>query len=354
MDEFRWIQMFLCLMLMIQIADDQNNCDGTTWIFGSRNKPTVELITLGQIGEGAKNQSDRLSVTANCSLDIKKLRVEDVGRYYCQQYKVGQTPHTQVHQSLVHLSVIALTEHKDNNKVILNCSVLAYETCHHTVKWMIKGQDVDKDNNQMKISQTDCSTTVTFPDSHYLYSSRDNTVKYEVTDTNTGRVQLFTFSPQPSGEETGNTKTTKKQSRKTESSTTSVPTLMTANDPSDWRVILGYVTGAAVLVLLLITVVIVIRWKKTKGNKTQRDKNAGLTLNPAETQSAPQASQDLVDPEVSYATISYTKNTNSKIRVRDDDDGDTVTYSTVKAPATSAAATTDPNNLYSAVSFPVT
>ncbi|CAI5684413.1 unnamed protein product, partial [Oreochromis niloticus] len=118
MDEFRWIQMFLCLMIqMIQIAvsvnetsmfmkvgddvtliclnviDEQNNCNGTAWTFASRNKETtVELITLGQIGEEAKTKSDRLSVTANCSLLIKKLTVEDVGLYYCQQYKVEETP----------------------------------------------------------------------------------------------------------------------------------------------------------------------------------------------------------------------------------------------------------------------
>ncbi|XP_030577815.1 uncharacterized protein LOC115774601 [Archocentrus centrarchus] len=233
MDEFRWIQMFLCLMLMNQIADDQNNCDGTTWIFTSRNKPkAAELITLGQISKEAKNQSDRLNVTVNCSLVIKKLRVEDVGRYYCQQYKVGQTPHTLVHQSVVLLSVIILTEHKDTNKVTLNCSVLTYEECHHTVKWLLKGRHLDKDNNQMMTSQTGCSTSVTFLDSHYLYSSRYNTVKCEVTDTETGRVQLFTFSPQTSGEETD---------------------------------IHWYIIAAVGSVSLLIIVVIFVGWKRNKG-----------------------------------------------------------------------------------------
>lgn len=36
-----------------------------------------------------------------------------------------------------------------------------------------------------------------------IYSAGYNTVKCEVTDTDTGRVQSFTFSPQPSGVETG-------------------------------------------------------------------------------------------------------------------------------------------------------
>ncbi|CAI5684460.1 unnamed protein product [Oreochromis niloticus] len=232
MDEFRWIQMFSCLMLMIQIEvsvnetsifmkvgddvtlpclnliDQQNNCDGTTWTFASRNKPTtIELITLGQIGEKAKTKSDRLSVTANCSLLIKKLTVEDVGFYSCQQYKVKETPskHTLVRQSFVDLSVITFTEHKNIDKGILNCSVLTHGECHHTVMWQIKGKDVDKEDNEIVTSQTVCSTTVSIPESHFLYSSRYNILACEVTDSKIGKVQLFTFTSQPSGEETGNT-----------------------------------------------------------------------------------------------------------------------------------------------------
>ncbi|XP_039859437.1 uncharacterized protein LOC120716122 [Simochromis diagramma] len=258
MDEFRWIQMFSCLMLMIQIAvsvneasmfmkvgdditlpcvnvlDDQNNCDGTTWTFTPRNKPTtVELITLGQIGEQAKTKSDRLRVTVNCSLLIKKLTVKDVGLYYCQQYEVEETPskHTQVHQSLARLSVITLTEHKDTDTVTLSCSVLTYEQCHHTVKWLLEGRDVDKENKEIVTSQTHCAATVSFLKYNYLYSSRHKILKCEVTDTNTRRVQLFTFDRQPSGEETGDTKTTKNPARKTEISTKS-ETTPTMKSPS--------------------------------------------------------------------------------------------------------------------------
>ncbi|XP_039874541.1 uncharacterized protein LOC120725576 isoform X1 [Simochromis diagramma] len=257
MDEFRWIQMFSCLMLMIQIAvsvteasmfmkvgddvtlpcvnviDEQNNCDGTTWVFTSRNRETVELITLGQIGEQAKTKSDRLRVTVNCSLLIKKLTVEDVGFYYCRQYKLDkiQSTHTQVHQSLVDLSVITLTEHKDTDTVTLSCSVLTYEQCHHTVKWLLEGRDVDKENKEIVTSQTHCAATVSFLKYNYLYSSRHKILKCEVTDTNTRRVQLFTFDRQPSGD----TKTTKNPARKTEISTKSetTPTMKSPSKAGD-------------------------------------------------------------------------------------------------------------------------
>ncbi|XP_025998818.1 uncharacterized protein LOC113006834 [Astatotilapia calliptera] len=345
MGEFRWIQMFLCRMLMIQIAvsvnetsifmkvgddvtlpclnviDEQNNCDGTTWIFTSTSKPTVELITLGQISEKVKTKSDRLSVTVNCSLLIKKLTVEDVGLYSCQQYKLGKTraEDTLVHQSLVDLSVITLTEHKDTEKVTLSCSV------------------------------THCSTTVSVLKNNYLYSSRDEILKCEVTDTKSGRVQVF--SSQPSGEETVDPKTTTKMNSKSESDTTPETTTITKSSPSITALSL-YITGAVGLVILVITAVFVIRWKKNKGNKTQKYENAGLSLKPTETQSAPQTIQDLVEPEVSYATISYTKNSNSKTQVHRDGEGDTVTYSMVNAP--SSASTADPSNLYSTVNVAIT
>ncbi|CAI5684422.1 unnamed protein product [Oreochromis niloticus] len=276
-------------------------------MFASRHKQTtVELITHGQIVEEAKTKSDRLSVTANCSLLIKKLTVEDVGFYYCQQYKVKETPskHTLVHQSQVHLSVITLTEHKDTDKVKLSCSVVTYAECHHTVKWLLKGQAVDKENKQIVTSQTDCSTTVSILKYYYLYSSRHKILKCEVTDAKTGKVQLFTFSHQTSDDTTATT---------VESESTTANNKSSANSQHD----------------------------------------TGLSLNPAETQSAPQTSQDSVDPEVSYATISYTK-TNNKVQVRGDDEGDAVTYSTVKAHSSSAAATADPSSLYSTVTFPLT
>ncbi len=73
------------------MINDQNKCDGTTWNFSGSKGGTVELIRLGQIGEKVAMKSDRLSVTENCSLVIKKVTDEDAGRYICQQYdKSGQ------------------------------------------------------------------------------------------------------------------------------------------------------------------------------------------------------------------------------------------------------------------------
>ncbi|XP_045920057.1 uncharacterized protein LOC123979989 [Micropterus dolomieu] len=178
------------------VIDGQQRCENTTWFFvGSGNRSAVELIKLGQIGENAKSKSDRLSVTENCSLVIKKVTVEDVGRYSCRQYKQKEGQQ-QAPDSPVHLSVIIMIEHKDADEVTLTCFVLKYEQfCGLTVKWLYEGKDVDKDNKDMKTSQSVCSATVSFLDSHFSYKSKSN-LKCEVTDGYSGKVQLFTFSPQ--------------------------------------------------------------------------------------------------------------------------------------------------------------
>ncbi|KAI3364551.1 hypothetical protein L3Q82_011347 [Scortum barcoo] len=78
---------------------------------------------------------------------IKKVTVEDVGRYFCQQYKSDQK---QGEDSQVHLSVINMNEQKDDDKVTLSCSVSSYDQCRHTVKWLYEGKDVDKDNKDLQ------------------------------------------------------------------------------------------------------------------------------------------------------------------------------------------------------------
>ncbi|XP_051264320.1 uncharacterized protein LOC127367993 isoform X2 [Dicentrarchus labrax] len=371
MVEFRWIKMSLFLMLVLHftaatgqlylsftvragdgvtlscenVIKDQNNCGSTTWLFsGSRRIAAVELVTLGQIGKNTNSKSDRLSVTANCSLVIKKVTVEDVGRYTCRQFISGQQ---QGPDSVVDLSVITMTEHKDSDKVTLSCSVSTNGRCTHTVKWLNEGQDLDKDNQVVKTSQSPCNVSVTFKTSHYIYTSNSNSLKCAVTDA--FKVQQFPFRLQPSGGKPGeDTKPTTTTENSIKAGTTLIPSLI--NDTSTvlkdlWWV---FLIVAVVLVALVIIVWKVIRWKKTKGKKTKMNDNVGLTSNPAETQSAPETSQDTADPEdgVSYASISFTNKTNSKIQVqskKDDDEGDAVTYTTVKT------SSIDPSNLYATI-----
>ncbi|KAL3979433.1 cystinyl aminopeptidase [Sarotherodon galilaeus] len=114
MAAFTWIQMSSLLILMLYIEQHQtvqtvtaerghdvtlpcknviqgqHNCNSTTWIF-SDSSSSVTLFELGQNKE-AKPKPDRLSLSADCSLVIKKVTDQDVGRYTCRQFKTRGGP----------------------------------------------------------------------------------------------------------------------------------------------------------------------------------------------------------------------------------------------------------------------
>ncbi|XP_034756652.1 uncharacterized protein LOC117961826 [Etheostoma cragini] len=236
MAQYRWILTSCFLILMLQftaaaasstvrvgddvtlpcehVIDGQRACDSTTWIFSQlENTPIVVLIGHGRIAVNAK--PDRLSVTENCSLVIKKVTEEDAGRYTCRQFY--PSGHQQGPDAVVELSIVTMTEHNNADNVTLHCFVSTYERCQHTVKWLFQSKYVDKDNQDLRTYQSPCYTSVTFPASHFSYTSRYQIFRCEVTEGD--KVQEFPFSPQSSGEDTTTTKptTTTTTTTKTES-----------------------------------------------------------------------------------------------------------------------------------------
>ncbi|XP_028461810.1 uncharacterized protein LOC114573703 isoform X2 [Perca flavescens] len=356
MAEFRPIQITLFVILLLQFtvagqnllsvtvrAGDevtlpcenviiQDNCDKTTWLSSRKGEAAaVELITLGQINdEIPKAKSDRLSVKEKCSLVIKNVTEENVGRYTCRQFNRSGGPQ-QGPDAVVHLSVVTMVEQKNtDDTVTLICSVLTDAGCDHSVKWLYEGNE-----NDVEITPHTCSASVTFPP-----HLNQKLLKCNMTDKKNGNTLLCNVGPQSSCKETGST------------------TVGTDNTPTtpDWWVYIIVPVGVTAL-LAAIIIVVVIRRKKTKSNKTQTNENIGLSLNPAETQSAPETSQDMADPEggVFYASVSHTKKSSSRAQARGkdaDDEDDAVTYSTVKAPPPSAAASADISDLYATINKP--
>ncbi|XP_077949592.1 uncharacterized protein LOC120808277 isoform X9 [Gasterosteus aculeatus] len=279
MAEFRGIQTSLLLILMLQfteaareqrltvrdgdevtlpcnsVTEDQNNCDSTVWLFTYlRSRPPVVLVRNGQIEE-AKAESDRLSVSQNCSLVMKKVTRGDVGRYVCRQFRPGGHEDAEVH-----LSVASMTEETNRDEVTLRCSVWTYERCEHTVKWMNGDQDVDKDN-EVKTSPSLCSASLSFKTSHFFYTSSFTSLKCEVTDGD----KVMQFSPSdttaPTEEDTkaGDTTTTSPEPQSDSTSTS-----------GGWRLV-SVSVGLAALIIIL---VVVNMWIRIKERKTQTEENA--------------------------------------------------------------------------------
>uniref|UniRef100_A0A096LUC2 Ig-like domain-containing protein n=1 Tax=Poecilia formosa TaxID=48698 RepID=A0A096LUC2_POEFO len=174
------------------VTDGQNKCDGTTWSF--IRSASVTLFEAGNIN---LTIPDRLNVTVNCSLVIKKVSMEDVGRYTCRQLTSGQEgPNSSVYLSVVHSSPV--TEQKINDSVVLNCSVVDYEIPRHTVEWLYEG----KTSSDSKTSPPVYRSTVILTTSLHQNSTSLSSIKCNVTNISTKEVQLFTFSHQSTDQDT--------------------------------------------------------------------------------------------------------------------------------------------------------
>ncbi|XP_027896380.1 uncharacterized protein LOC114158754 isoform X2 [Xiphophorus couchianus] len=316
------------------VIDGHSNCGTTSWVYSKAGRQAVELVNLGQV---KVTRSDRLSVSANCSLVVKKVTAEDVGRYNCRQFeKPGEGQFGP--DAVVRLSLVHLTEHEDQNKMTLNCSVVTDEPCKHSVKWLYNGNLLDKDNKEITESSSSCSAAVAFQTSHHFYQSRFNTFKCEVKIEN--KVQLFTFNSRPS--EKDKTTTTSAVTTKLDGTSAIRSTNTPTRDPDGEQTFLWLYITLPVLLVALITILFILL-NRARGHKAKQISNDSVTLKPAETQSASE-NQQQVDPEngVSYASISYTKKSNSS-RAKGDDEGEAVTYSTVNSPAV------DPSSLYASI-----
>ncbi|XP_028461598.1 uncharacterized protein LOC114573543 isoform X2 [Perca flavescens] len=289
MDQIRWIIMSSFLMLLVQFTatalkpssstvrvgdevtlscgngiDDQDQCYSATWFFtGSGNR--VTLFEHGQIRKEAKTKSDGLSVTENCSLVIKKVTDEDAGSYICRQFRSGE----HYGGDTVYLSVVTMTEQKNDDTVTLICSVSRY--CDHSMKWLYEG-----DKNDVETTQFYCSATVTFTTSHLHQKSKYyELLKCKVTDDYSGNVHLFSFIPlQSSGEKPGDdatttiSPTTNESPMTTGNKWTSEETNNTTSEnnnqtkPEGWWRIIVMSLGLASLIT---SVVVVNIWARAKG-----------------------------------------------------------------------------------------
>ncbi|XP_056603729.1 uncharacterized protein LOC130420466 [Triplophysa dalaica] len=109
--------------------DDLHQCSSTTWIYNKyTTSSTVEVFTGGI----NKNNSERLSLTSDCSLNIYNTTQHDGGLYTCRQYVNGHHhgPDSHVYLHVLHVSSSSSssqTEIRANTSVTLSCQLFSYD-----------------------------------------------------------------------------------------------------------------------------------------------------------------------------------------------------------------------------------
>ncbi|XP_077949630.1 uncharacterized protein LOC120808273 isoform X2 [Gasterosteus aculeatus] len=237
---------------------DQDRCDGSTWLY-SRTNLTVELVKLGKINNNAlipEAKTNRLSLTANCSLVIRNVSGEDVGRYINRHF--DETEKHQGADGVVSLSVFTMEEKDYGGSVVLSCFVLRFSECEHTVKWLYDGNKTDVTMS----SRAACEATVTFKAPLHQKSKYYKSLRCEVRDDQSGKTLLFEACSQFSCEQTGGPSG---EGNITPPAQSDSPT-----SQSWWRFIILAAATVVVLVLLFFT------WKRSKGRETRMDVNASL------------------------------------------------------------------------------
>ncbi|XP_065819955.1 uncharacterized protein [Labrus bergylta] len=238
------------------VIKDQQKCDSPSWLFSRFSGSTaVELVTLGNISknEKAKAKAKRLNVSEDCSLVIKSVTHDDVGRYTCRQIRSGE----QVSEARVLLNVINSTS---DDAFRFSCSVFRFGDCAHTVQWYYKGDETDIAQHQ----QLTCTAIVSFKTPHVVQKSNFNELLFfKVTDNKSGQTLLCNAFSKSSCEKTDTTGSTSAGGNEiTEDETLKKP---------GWIRFIIVSVGLAVLIIIFVTSSI---WVRTKEKKTQMDHNA--------------------------------------------------------------------------------
>ncbi|XP_016888946.1 uncharacterized protein LOC103381300 [Cynoglossus semilaevis] len=254
------------------------DCTSISWLFSAyENQRTVNLVTSGDVID-----KNKYSLSKNCSLVMKEVREGDVGRYGCRRNPQNDY--------VIRLFVVNITEQTVEDVVILTCSVVTGEHCRlsHSPSW----RGVDKDNEELKTSNGECWTEVTFKSTHFKNTPDKELWKCLVKVND----EEMVFIKRPSvGKKNKNTKET---------------TSAWWQQPV-WILVLAVVS----LTVLSVPAVVLVVWKKRQVKKTHT----------VVTQAEPQEG-------VYYSSISLPSCGNRPVRGCDS----SVTYSTVNV---SSAAT---------------
>lgn len=229
-------------------TDHQLDFGSTEWLFTGLRAARSQIL-VKKLSREVVARSDRLSVTANLSLVINTVTVEDVGFYTCRQNVSGEQDDADYF-----LSVIDMSQQRTDDKVVWTCSVLQYEDCRHEVEWSY--QHKEETLSDVEISPPSCSATVTFPTSELLQKYYES-LTCKVTNTYTGKIQFFHFNPPPLLRNPD-------------------PVMKASSEQQDFPYFLRGIIVSVGLAVLIVSVVMVNIWIKCKGNKSQMNEDTRL------------------------------------------------------------------------------
>uniref|UniRef100_A0A3Q3K9Q8 Immunoglobulin V-set domain-containing protein n=1 Tax=Monopterus albus TaxID=43700 RepID=A0A3Q3K9Q8_MONAL len=174
------------------------DCSHIFWTFykGGQVRYTQE-VSWGQV-RAESDKSSRMSITSNCSLHLRDLRIDDAGSYVCLHQ--GQTI-TDVYLSLLTItSVSRITDLQLGGNLILSCILFTYYdagSCKSyssafSLSWVAKdGTSLATDSRYELTGQTRCNITLVTK-----LQMEDNNRKWrcQVNTTETSRAAFQDFT----------------------------------------------------------------------------------------------------------------------------------------------------------------
>ncbi|XP_070781954.1 uncharacterized protein [Enoplosus armatus] len=277
-------------------ASSDRTCSMISWLYNRDTSKTITLLMKGNVKQEPE-QAARLSLNTNCSLVIKDITAEDVGRYTCRQMSSRDT--------LTRLSVLTISplppaaDPKGDGDVTLQCSLLRYDPpriCQkNSIRW------VDETESVLALgegAEFKCVSVLTVK----RQSGHNRRYTCQFLDKSNVEIEAH-YTPD-----------------------------FTDASPDHTYVIVGAVVGG-VLVLVIIAAVLTKCRKRAKVNEDVQK---------------PTQHPDEPESNVTYVTISHANPwTAAKKGVREE----AVTYSTVKTPV-KTDADNDPSSLYSYIISP--
>lgn len=98
------------------------NCSLTSWTF-FRGVRYTEEVSRGKVRKDS-DKSSRLSITSNCSLTLRDLRIDDAGSYVCLQSGISLTD---IYLSILTItSLSTITDLQPGGNLTLNCILFTY------------------------------------------------------------------------------------------------------------------------------------------------------------------------------------------------------------------------------------